>query len=698
MRLGQFVEEARGDGRLPHAVNAAIGDEPDLHPLLAAGDADIGQPALFLEAGATALVEGALMGKQPLLPAGQEDGLELQPLGRVQRHDRDGVHLGVLLGVHDQRHMLQEGGQRVIGLHGADEFLEVLQSARRLGRAIVLPHLGVAGFLEDLLGEVGVLGGGQLLGPAHQIGDHPAQRVARLGLQLLGFHHLHRRRDQRHAAGAGIIVQQPHGGVAEPALGRVDDPLEGQIVGRLADAAEIGERVAHLHPLVEARTADHPVVQPHGDEAVLELAHLERGAHQDRHVVEIVVLAPLQILDRLADRPRLLLRIPAGIDLDLLVLGVGIVGEQRLAEPVLVMGDQMRGRAEDVGGGAIIALQPDHRRAGKVPVEAQDVVDLGAAPAIDRLVVVADAADVDRRPLRRARLGGARLRHGAGARRLPKRGAAPGLAPHLRTLGQKPQPEILGDVGVLVLVHQDVAEAVVILGEDVRVVPEDGDRMQQEIAEIAGVEGLQPRLIGGVEFPSLAVGEGPRVALGNVLRRQRLVLPAIQHVGEGAGRPALVVEILGLDELLDQPDLVVGVENGEVRLQPGEFRVAAQDLHADRVEGAEPRHALDLFADQKADALLHLARGLVGEGHGEDLRGPGPAGGEDMGDARRQDARLARAGAGQHQHRALGGLHGGALLGIEAGEIVRRAGIAGHPAGRQRTGGDAAGTGRRDPG
>src|SRR6185295_17520304 len=54
-------------------------------------------------------------------------------------------------------------------------------------------------------------------------------------------------------------------------------------------------------------------------------------------------------------------------------------------------------RGEDVAGGAIVALEPDHLGAGEVLLEAQDVVDLGAAPAVDRLVVVAYAADVLRR-------------------------------------------------------------------------------------------------------------------------------------------------------------------------------------------------------------------------------------------------------------------------------------------------------------
>jgi hypothetical protein len=45
-------------------------------------------------------------------------------------------------------------------------------------------------------------------------------------------------------------------------------------------------------------------------------------------------------------------------------------------------------------GGAVVLFQPDHGGAGEILLEAQDVADLGAAPAIDRLVVVAHAADV----------------------------------------------------------------------------------------------------------------------------------------------------------------------------------------------------------------------------------------------------------------------------------------------------------------
>ena len=87
-----------------------------------------------------------------------------------------------------------------------------------------------------------------------------------------------------------------------------------------------------------------------------------------------------------------LLGIPCAGDRNLLA---GLVfGAQRLAEPALVLGDEPGGGGQDMAGRAVVALQPDHDRPRKIVLEAQDVVDLGTAPAIDRLVVVADAAHV----------------------------------------------------------------------------------------------------------------------------------------------------------------------------------------------------------------------------------------------------------------------------------------------------------------
>src|SRR5690606_3193149 len=70
------------------------------------------------------------------------------------------------------------------------------------------------------------------------------------------------------------------------------------------------------------------------------------------------------------------------------------VGLQRLAQAGFIVGDEMRSGRENVGSRAVVAFELDDFRAGKVLFEAQDVVDLSAAPAIDRLVVVAHHADI----------------------------------------------------------------------------------------------------------------------------------------------------------------------------------------------------------------------------------------------------------------------------------------------------------------
>src|SRR5262249_44173593 len=143
------------------------------------------------------------------------------------------------------------------------------------------------------------------------------------------------------------------------------------------DDAQISQRVADLGALVKARTADYAIGQPERDETVFELAHLERRADENGDLVEHVALA-LKLLDLLADRTGLFLAVPASGDGDLLARHV--LGAQRLAEPALVVGDEVARCGENMPGAPVIPLQADDFRAGEVVLEAQDVVDLGAAP------------------------------------------------------------------------------------------------------------------------------------------------------------------------------------------------------------------------------------------------------------------------------------------------------------------------------
>ena len=84
-----------------------------------------------------------------------------------------------------------------------------------------------------------------------------------------------------------------------------------------------------------------------------------------------------------------------------------------------------RGDAEDALRAAIIPLQADHVYVGKIVLEFEDVVEIGAPPAIDRLVGIAGDRQV-------------------------------GMLDRKR-----PGDGVLGQVGVLILIHEDEAVALV---------------------------------------------------------------------------------------------------------------------------------------------------------------------------------------------------------------------------------------------
>ncbi len=68
--------------------------------------------------------------------------------------------------------------------------------------------------------------------------------------------------------------------------------------------------------------------------------------------------------------------------------------------------------------------------------------------------------------------------------------------------------------------------------------------------------------------------------------------------------------------------------------------------------------------DEFGGALLHFAGGFIGEGDGQDISGV-DALLDQAGHARGDDARFARAGAGQNQNRPLGGFDRLALRRIQ---------------------------------
>ena len=322
-------------------------------------------------------------------------------------------------------------------------------------------------------------------------------------------------------------------------------------------------------------------------------------------------------------------------------------GEQRLAQPAAVVRDQAVGGGEDVGRGAVILFQPDHLRAGKVRFEAQDVGDFGAAPAVDRLIIIAHAGQIARRA------------------------------------HQRLQPLILGAVGVLIFIHHHIFETTLIICLHIGVLAEDGQHVQQQIAEIAGVQRLQALLIARIHGRAAAlsaIGIGKTLSARHIGRQLPLVLPAIDQAGELLGRPALVVDPGFGHHLLQQAQLIIGVEDGELRVQTHQFGMAAQHLRRKRMKRAQPRQAFRHRPQQHFGAVPHLARRLVGEGDGQHFRWPGQAIEQYVRQAGGERFRLAGAGTGQDQHRAFGRRHRLTLRRIQPGQPRRITGrrIMGH--------------------
>ena len=102
--------------------------------------------------------------------------------------------------------------------------------------------------------------------------------------------------------------------------------------------------------------------------------------------------------------------------------------------------------------------------------------------------------------------------------------------------------------------------------------------MQQQITEICGIQGFQPFLIGLIQFRASVV-IGARIRAWHAVRRQCAVLPAVDQAGKQPRRPALFINVGRRNQLFQQAQLIIRVQNGEIRLQPHQFGMPAQDFH-----------------------------------------------------------------------------------------------------------------------
>ena len=149
--------------------------------------------------------------------------------------------------------------------------------------------------------------------------------------------------------------------------------------------------------------------------------------------------------------------------------------------------------------------------------------------------------------------------------------------------------------------------------------------MENDVVKVQSTGLPQAALVLHVNFGDLGQAVVPGLlALGQIFLRQ---LHGVLGPGDvpqhGPGRELLVVQVQVLQAVLDDPDGVVGVVDGEGGGEAQPVDVPAQDAHAGGVEGGGP-HVLRLRPQHFGKAVLQLPGGLVGEGDGQN--GPGGGG------------------------------------------------------------------------
>ncbi|MCY1528504.1 hypothetical protein D9M68_636100 [compost metagenome] len=393
--------------------------------------------------------------------------------------------------------------------------------------------------------------------------------------------------------------------MADAALGRGGRAQEGRVVVVVDQQAQPGAEVADLGAVEEALAARDLVGNLRAAQRLFERTRHVVGAVEDGEVAPFLVLrARAQALDA-RDRALGLVVLVVGID-HAHRFAFAQVAPQRLGKQLGVGADHVVGRAKNGAGGAVVLLQLDDLERRVVDRQLLQVVQRGAAPAVDRLVVVAHRREL-------AALAGQRLEH-----------------------------FVLRGVGVLVFVDQDVAQHGLPLRAHLGELVQQLQRHADEVVEVHALVGLQPLFVLDHDLGRDALvvvhrgGRGLRSVQAHVLPLADRPLP--DAGGGNVDGAAAVFQDLGD---------VVAVQDAEGFLQAQHVAVFPHHAHAQRVEGTH-HHLARVAPDQVLGALAHFGRRLVREGDGRDALGL-QARLDQPADLVRDHARLARARACEHQ-------------------------------------------------
>jgi len=104
---------------------------------------------------------------------------------------------------------------------------------------------------------------------------------------------------------------------------------------------------------------------------------------------------------------------------------------------------------------------------------------------------------------------------------------------------------------------QHVAEAVLILAQDVRMLAPEAEAFEKEIPEIGGIEGLEAFLVRGIEPSASPLGECACFSGRHLLGPEAAVLPTVDQCCELTRGVTLLVDVFRFDDLFQKSKLIV---------------------------------------------------------------------------------------------------------------------------------------------
>ena len=286
----------------------------------------------------------------------------------------------------------------------------------------------------------------------------------------------------------------------------------------------------------------------------------------------------------------------------------------------------------------VVALQLEGLDVGIEALQPQDVVDIRPAETVDALGIVAHDTQA------------------------------------VVFLAQLVDNQVLREVGVLILVNQDVAEELLVLFEHLLVVAQQDVGVEQQVVKVHRSGNVATAPIGPVDSGCLGalgvtVGIDEGLVAGIVIRSNQGILGVADLGLDGGWLIEFVVEPHLLDDELDEGARVALVVDGEIGLEADALGIAAQQARENRVERAHPQLGGDIGSRQRLDALTHLSGCLVGERQRHDAPGLVPLL-QQVHDFIGEHTGFARACTGNHQLRSVAVLDSRPLLFIQFLEIV----------------------------